>query len=223
MTHAASATDLVSGGVTTSGTALSATTIELGHASDTTLARVAAGLISVEGRGLPVILATLDKAGPDNTVTETEVFSVVIPGGMMGTKSLVEIMAFIEWINNSGSNRTFIRRLKVNGSTVAQATSVALGSSAVRRQSSVAQWRFINQGATNVNHVGGYYSVGGGTVASGHGQPTSTLVVHDPHTDGASLAVDTTSDVTISMTIEWSAAHADIEWFNMGGAAVLYR
>ena len=211
---------ITDGQIVTTQTALPATTVELGHASDTTLARKSAGVISVEGCIVPMAIASISPVTVTNTVTETEILSVVIPAGMLGTLGQCLIEGVLGFTNTTGVNRTYTRRVKVNGTTVAAAVSAALANGNDRV--AIFRWLFQNNGATNANFMCGEYNTGGGTVVTGIGAPLTSVVVQDNHSSGqTALTIDTTAAVTISVTIELSTNSTSLSFYQRGASATV--
>lgn len=93
--------------------ALTAGSVELGHASDATLSRLAAGTLGVEGKTIPHVLGH-GAAGYSHTgdTNETALVTVTIPAGAMGPNGFLLILT--SWqVNNDASAKT--GRVRLNG------------------------------------------------------------------------------------------------------------
>lgn len=113
-------TDLPVAGITPStSTALGVGSIELGHASDTTIARLLAGVPGVEGRSLPIVLAA-DGTGYTHTggTSATTLKTVSIPAGMMGPNGSLLVFT-IHTCTNDASNKTVTTNLGGAGGDLA--------------------------------------------------------------------------------------------------------
>lgn len=154
-------------------------TIELGAATDTTIARDAAGSITVEGLGLWRVLAKgstqLQHTG--NT-TETTKLTVTVPAGAMGPNGRLRIT--ILWSNNNNANNK-IMRIKFGGTAFFSSVHTTVTS---RRD----QLEIANRNSAN-SQVGNNSEGQGGFGAGA----SSTLVTS---------AIDTTAAADITATIE---------------------
>jgi len=89
--------------------------IELGHASDTTIARAAAGAITVEGKGVWRVLASSNVATPRNSVngagdaTEATLVTVTVPAGAMGPNGLLRITTVWTYTNSANNKNIRVR------------------------------------------------------------------------------------------------------------------
>jgi hypothetical protein len=67
--------------------------IDFGN-SDTTLARGAKNTLTVEGKGLPIVLAQSNVAQPCISTTTTTFATITVPGGAMGPNGYIEIQTW---------------------------------------------------------------------------------------------------------------------------------
>jgi hypothetical protein len=90
--------------------ALTAGSIELGHASDTTIARAAAGAVTVEGRGVGVVLAHSAAALPSTNVTSEEVLATIaVPAGAIGANGFLAVETTWSLTNNANAKTPRVR------------------------------------------------------------------------------------------------------------------
>lgn len=84
--------------------------IELGNATDTTLSRVRAGTLAVEGKPLPYVFAQSGAAVSVGAVTtEVVLATITIPGGAMGPNGWVVLDTSWSMISSANSKITFVR------------------------------------------------------------------------------------------------------------------
>ncbi len=169
---------------------------------------------SINGNRLeiPGILSRSSALGVLNTTTETTIFTTTIPAGIMGNNRAIHTLLLGGYVNNSGSNRTFTLRIKLNGTTYFEDTSSSLPSDAAGR----AFWChlvFKNQGAANNNRLKGLFilsSPGGVTTGAGGNLAANASLFNIPDA-GNNPNVDTASPVTFAVTVQHS--NADTSWF----------
>jgi hypothetical protein len=103
--------------------ALTAGTIELGAASDTTVSRLTAGTIGVEGRSIPYVIgqSAVASSHTGNT-TETILATVTIPAGAIGPNGTVEIVTLWSYTNSANNKTWRIRLGGIGGTQVALIT-----------------------------------------------------------------------------------------------------
>jgi hypothetical protein len=88
--------------------ALTAGTIELGAASDTTVSRLAAGTLGVEGKPLSFILAQSGAASSHTgNTSETTLATITIPAGAIGLNGCVRVTTL--WSHTSSVNNKTLR------------------------------------------------------------------------------------------------------------------
>lgn len=86
------------------------TAVNLGNASDTTLTRLAAGALGVEGKAVPIAFANSAVAATVGAVTtETVLATITIPGGAMGPNGWVQIWATYRCNNSATQKQAIIR------------------------------------------------------------------------------------------------------------------
>lgn len=144
-----------------------------------------AGVIS--GKNVPVTLhTTTTNLTVANTVTETDLFSWTLPGGIMGINDVIMIRMFGTYLSNATGTNT--HKLKLGGTTIATYAPFAMTTGATARGFVI--WaRFKNVGATN-------------------SQKGSILFAPDFQSDGGvgSGAIDTTVNQLLEITLTWSTA-----------------
>lgn len=165
-------------------------TIELGAASDTTIARAAAGAFTVEGRGVWRVLASSAVAVVRSSVngagdaTEATLGTVTVPGGALGPNGRLRINSI--WSYTNSANQKLPRIRFGDLATGSQYMSASPTTTATFRD---------NREIANVNSAssqkGGF---GGG---SGFGTATTAPITS---------VLDTASDQTILFTSCWTGA-----------------
>lgn len=102
---------------------LEALTYDVGAASDTTIARAAAGDITIEGKGVwREIARGSTQASHTGNTNETTVATVSIPAGVMGPNGRLRVTSV--WSQTGGNSKTFRGRLGGIGGTALIATTV---------------------------------------------------------------------------------------------------
>lgn len=88
--------------------------IELGNATDTTLSRVRAGTLAVEGKAVPYVFAQTGTAVSVSAVTTEETLATItIPGGAMGPNGWVQVIFAADVTANANTKSL---RVRVGGS-----------------------------------------------------------------------------------------------------------
>lgn len=146
-----------------------------------------------------------------NTVTETVVYSFSVPGGTLGTNRMLRLTYIGDYLNNSGSGAAFDMRVKFGGTTLIDYQATSIASNASRRDLLLGV-DISAKNATNAQVVSGRL---GGTVATMAGSATITSILG---TNGStenkvvinSLALDSTTALTLEITIQHGVANANI-------------
>lgn len=133
-----------------------------------------------------------------NSSAEITLLSFTLAASAMGANQGIEIFAFFDALNNSGSNRTATVKLKYGATTVASDTSQNMATSANRKNG---LYHFIlrNAAATN-SQVGSLL----GKVHNDGG-----AVVYLQTMNSGVGAEDSTTALAVTVTFQWSAAHAN--------------
>lgn len=161
------------------------TAVNIGHATDTTLARAAAGVPTFEARGIAIILG---KGGAGytcpNDTNENILATVTIPAGMMGANGAVRIWS--KWLWTSSANAKTLR-VRFNGAAGTQYLNIAPTTNV-----SVFDLRLIfNKAATNSQ--------------KSHNAAAGATAFAQSALDATTSAVDTTVAVDIVFTGQKSA------------------
>ncbi len=91
--------------------------IELGNATDTTLSRVSAGTLAVEGRLIPYVFAQTGTAVSVGAVTtEAALATITIPGGAIGPNGWVEIYTSFSFTGSTNTKALRVRAGGISGS-----------------------------------------------------------------------------------------------------------
>jgi hypothetical protein len=142
--------------------------INLGHATDTTLTRSAAGVPSVEGRVLWQLVAAYGAASSHTGDTnETVLATISLPGGLMGPNGVVRVTSLWSY-TNSGNNKTMRTRLGGIAGT-SHATTVTTATASARVQ---CQINNRNSQSSQVSAPAGFgsgvmFGVSGGALTTG--------------------------------------------------------
>lgn len=152
-------------------------TLELGNAGDTSIDRARAGVITIEARATPIIVAQSGApASLTGSTSETTLATVVIPAGMMGANGRVCVVAeFSAASGGAPGNRT--ARIKFGGTSYVATT---LSSSQVSARYQADIWN-ANSATAQIGHN-----------QAGQWGPNSAAHV--------TSSVDTASPVTILLT-----------------------
>lgn len=140
------------------------TAVNVGHASDTTLARAVAGTLAVEGKALPYVISQSGAgASAGAVVTEEVLATITVPGGAMGANGVIQLFTHFS-VNNSVNNKTL--RVRVGGVSGTEFMSLAISGTTI---ASGRLTVIANKNATNsqtaIASIGNANGVGQGTVA----------------------------------------------------------
>lgn len=210
LTVAAADLAYLSGAVFTG--AIQVTTVEVGHASDSTLSREAAGFLAIEGR---VITTALDRdvtvTDVNTTVTETTVYTFSVPGGTLGSTRLIRISFFSDYLNNSGGASNLTLRFKYGATTFGTFTFSAIASNAVRRIITPfgGGVSLSAENATNAQISGGAIALSGNVAIDGAASGAGADYQFSGH---ATIAEDSTAAKTLAITAEHSVSNAAISF-----------
>ncbi len=157
----------------------------------------------------------------DNSAAETSIFSGTIPAGTLGTSGAVRVVLTGQVFNDSGSGQGYTLRVKYGGTTMYADASNAtiLGNSATRRT-----WRMeftlYSDGTTSSQRVEGLIGPFGAAAAAttGYGDLAASASIN-PVPIGGTSAADSTSDQTFDITVQFTAANANLEWYVLRGVA----
>lgn len=152
--------------------ALTAGTIELGAASDTTVSRLAAGTLGVEGWAIPYIIgqSAVASSHTGNT-SETILATVTIPAGAMGPNGAIEIVTLWSY-TNSANNKTW--RIRLGGIAGAQVANITRTTTAADGDLRVIRNRNSQSSQVFYRNTLGFGIGAGSTTPSTGGIDTST-------------------------------------------------
>lgn len=143
-----------------------------------------------------------------NTVTETAIFSQSLEANLLSSNGSVRLSLLCDYLNNSGANRNLTVRVKLGATTMFGDARTAITVSANRRVILI-DLILGNLNATNSQMVQGTFQLTAATAGSVAG--TGIL---DGATSGigfmGTAAEDTTSAKTLAVTMEHSAANANL-------------
>lgn len=157
------------------------------------------------GRGIHLVGKTAAAVTVFNTVVETTLYSVVIPGGLMGTDSALHLVLLGNYYNSTGINSDTIWRVKWGADTIFYGHIQAIPTNVRNRDVELEVWIY-NLGATNDQRANANFML------SEAGNPGTLPGVHGsfgaaPFADGAEqtnppTATDTAANVTLEVTVE---------------------
>lgn len=150
------------------------------------------------------------------STAETDVLTVTVPKNTWADGQVIRFEEFAQYINNTGGNVTYTRKLYAGATSVA-AGATALGANAAVRSN---KWEvdFVRIG-TSV-----YWFVRNATTTTSYSSsPYSTTTVATPSTGGLqeiASGVDFTADLILKSTLELSAYNASTSYYNTVAARV---
>lgn len=146
-----------------------------------------------------------------NDTTETSIFSGTVPAGTLGTNNLLILRQIGDFLNNTGVNQTYTLRVKFGGTTIHTFTSVSWVTD-INRRSSLATVFLGGQNATNSQRSMMEHKQGG------PGSDTGTANTGNDHNTSVnkSIAVDSTVDQTLQVTVQLPAASANLAFRRRG-------
>lgn len=150
-----------------------------------------------------------------SSVTETDLLGglVTVPGGTLGTKGMLRGTILGDYLNNTGSAKTFTPALKVGGTTVWADTTTTLASNTNRHDWTL-EFHLGVKGTTIYVTGTWFYSTAAGAT-TGIGDLADTTPDGDgpqliPFGSNGTLGIDMASDRTIQFTVIHSANSASL-------------
>jgi hypothetical protein len=158
----------------------------------------------------------------NNDASETTVFSYVIPGGTVDSTDVALLFLDNHFFNNTGGNRGFTIRVKIDGTEIASwAYGANLGSVNQYRWYPVWVW-MVSKGTTSSQYVllsletTTTNTTGSAGVGTGAHSASSKLWVRS-----ADQTFAMSSDRTLSVTIQLTHASTNLEWKTFSGTLEL--
>ena len=179
-----------------------ATASKVSGAALTSLASIPAGAGVIPAANVPTSLIkrylTTTAVTVTNTVTETNLFSYTLPGGILGTNGGVKILMRISKIESVAGSAYCIIRLKYGTTVIATSGNAAplIGDNGGGFMTAV----IYASGASNTQ-LGHYEMEIGPIQVNGSANKAR-------YTATGTGAVDSTLDTAITVTVEWSVANA---------------
>ena len=149
-----------------------------------------------------------------NSTTETDLFGTAstgytVPAGLMGTDGIARVHFMVPILNNSGGAANVTLRFYFGSTKWYDSGTVSVAANA-NSHALVGHVFIANQNATNSQWAAGWASFGTTTGATaGFGNPLSQTAPTDGF-EGAALAVDTTANQNLRMTLQFGTAAATI-------------
>jgi len=168
----------------------------------------------------PYVLARPLNVVVANTTSESDLVSVTVPGGALGTTRTLRAVLNCDYLNNSGSDRTFTLRIKLGSTTLYDAITIALPAAATRRAVR-AVIEISNIASAAVQAIGGFVIISNTTApTAGIGQlTTDEIPAQTPIGNASGGAEDTSTNKTFAVTVQHSAADANLA-FRLNAAVV---
>lgn len=137
-------------------------------------------------------------------------FSGTVPGGTLGTATLLILRMIGDFLNTSGAGQTFTIRVKYGGTTIHTFTSTAWASRAARR----GDLSLVFLGAENAtnaqrSHMSHWQAESADGISGGGGNQYDVGV-------NRGIAIDSTVNQTLEVTVQLGAANADLAWRRRG-------
>jgi hypothetical protein len=173
-------------------------------ASDGTATLTGADAVTLSG----VIDRDTSSQSVANTTTETTVYTYSVPANALGTDRMLRLTLLGQYLNNSGSNKTFTVRVKFGATTVYEGVAESLATGATERFHSLQFW-LLARGATNAQYAYGHHLVGSLDTIGGANPDEGA---GDRQTGHAAVAEDTTSAKTFSVTVQHGTAAATVTY-----------
>lgn len=146
----------------------------------------------------------------ENTVTvvstdaESDLFSYTVPGGSLVAGDRLRVWISYDFLNDSGSNRTFLPRLYIGTTAVLTGSAVTLSASATRR-SGMGEFVLTCVDGTNQKASGQMLAATG---ANFPGQTTATI----SWVGVGAATEDTSSAKALKLTMQLGASHASLDF-----------
>lgn len=163
---------------------------------------------------LDTATSTIDVA---NTVTETDLYSFSVVGGTLGTTGKLRFRIEGDWLTNVAGTLTL--RVKFGATTILTLSGIDVADSATRRH-----WIFdvdlSAKGATNAQTASGIFWIG---AAAASGVMNFSAGFEHGLGGHESIAEDSTSAKTFSVTAQWSTASASLSIRRMNAKLVVEK
>lgn len=160
----------------------------------------------------------------NNTITETDVVNVTVPGKLMSANGSLYLHIPAGYIlNNTGSTRTARMRHYIGGATQYDGGAANFGATASKQYWHDSWFHMKNQAATNANRYGEgrmWDPIGTPTTGVGTGSIGATGGRWAHATTAGDMAIDTSADFAIRMTWELNNASVNYEVSHIGGELI---
>lgn len=160
----------------------------------------------------------------NNTIAETDVVNVTVPGKLMNANGSLRLHIASGYIlNNTGSTRTARMRHYIGGATQYDGGAANFGATASKQYWHDSWFHMKNQAATNANRYGEgrmWDPIGTPTTGVGTGSIGATGGRWAHATTAGDMAIDTSADFAIRMTWELNNASVNYEVSHIGGELI---
>lgn len=156
-------------------------------------------------RVLDVDASTVDVV---NTTAETTIYAYTLPGGIMGTNRMLRFTVLGDLLYNNDMADTFTMRLRLGATTITASLNYGNSSTSSTRRPNRYIWEMANLGAANSQHITLTGPLHNLTALFGGPNENRRAL----HTQYHTASVDTSSNLAISLTIQWSVASVNNSW-----------
>ena len=144
-----------------------------------------------------------------NTITETTLFSAVIPANIIGATGILHYVVYGNYKNNSGATRSLQIKVKLGATTVLDNTMTAIAVDA--DTTSFRLEGYLANRTTSDQRIDGMFTMGqAGGPTVGQGSWTNAPEKHGLLFSGAASAEDTTGALTFEVTATHGNANANL-------------
>lgn len=149
-----------------------------------------------------------------NTAAETSLWSKVITGGDMGSNGMLKLSILGDYLHNNAGGDSLAVKVKFGGTTIFNDTLAFGGVVGATRQPFWIEAVLANRGSTSSQLLSGLlFSTYANTSAPATGIGfISHSVAQTVGTFSNTAAIDTTTDQTFQITVQWSTASANNSW-----------
>lgn len=156
-----------------------------------------------------VLDRTVTQLDIQNTVTETTLYSVVVPAGMMGANKSIRTVLAGAYVNNTGANRTFTLKVKFGGTVIFQDDTLNITTNAAARIFAL-EFELTNRTTTSQFGLGRVVLGQASAATSGTGDLGTAANFLDALILAASSTADTSATQAFEITITHSAADTNL-------------
>ena len=156
---------------------------------------------------LPVVIdRDVSNASLVNDTTETTMYTYTVPANTLGTNGMIRISYVGELLNNTGGSATLVVRVKLGSTTVFDSNTILAATNSSSERSLFGHCWIAAANATNAQVSGGQISLGATSTTGGQ----AGGAVFRPEAVHNTIAEDSTTDLTLSITFDFATASASL-------------